>query len=624
MRKSIFVVFSMVIALSMLIAACAPAATPAPAAPAAEAPAAAAPVAAAPAAAEPTVAPEAPTTEAAPAVVAFDRNETLYTSGTQWGPPSSWNPWNGGGYGMGTIGLIYETLFIYDPLADKFTPWLAAEDGKWTDDTTFEVKLRDGMTWSDGSKVTADDVVFTYELADPNGKYKAGLNVAKMWTFLSSIEKVDDLTVDFKFKATPYQEIGYYMYATPIVPKAIWESMSVEDIVGSANEKPVGSGPYLLESADQDREVLVRNEEWWGIKAFGKTPGPKRIVDIVNGSNNVALGMVLQGGLDLSNNFLPGVASLLGNYGSLSTYYSEPPYMISANVAAMIINEQKKPLDDVKFRQAMAYAINVNEIVVNDYTNIVKAADPTGLMPIWDKYVDKDQVAKLGWSYDPEKAKKILADAGYKDIDNDGFVETPDQSKIALKVAVPNGWSDWMAAVQIISKNMKAVGINIEPDYPEYGPWRDAQLKGTFDLAIQNEAQMSNTVWSYYNWVFQNPATPDHIASAQYGNYGLYENVEAFDLVNELDQCKLGDDACIKAVASKLQKITLTDIPTLPLWYNGLWSQTTSTVWTNWPSGAEKDGKPATNHYLPATWRGYWNLSGIQMLLDLQPVPPAE
>ena len=61
----------------------------------------------------------------APAVVSYAREETLYTSGTQWGPPSSWNPFNGGGYAMGTIGLVYETLYIYDPLADKFTPWLA-------------------------------------------------------------------------------------------------------------------------------------------------------------------------------------------------------------------------------------------------------------------------------------------------------------------------------------------------------------------------------------------------------------------------------------------------------------------------------------------------------------------
>jgi peptide/nickel transport system substrate-binding protein len=486
---------------------------------------------------------------------------------------------------------------------------------KWVDSTTMEVKLRDGLAWSDGTPLTADDVKFTFDMADPNGAYKASLNFVRMWNFLASVEKVDDLTVHFKFNETPYQEIGVFFYQTPIVPKHLWENRDAAEITGGANEMGVGSGPYLFESNDQSRQVLVRNENWWGVQAFGKTPAPRRIVDIVNGSNNVALGLVLQGGLDLSNNFLPGVATLVeGGYG-VQTYYDDAPYMISANVATLIINQQKQPLGDVNFRRALAYAINVNDIVVNDYTGIVRAADPTGLMPTQDKYIDKEQVAQLGWTYDSEKAKQILADAGYKDLDGDGYVEAPDGSKIELKVTCPTGWTDWMAAVQIISRDAKAVGLNIEPDYPTFPAWRDAQLQGTFELSIQNEAQMSSTVWNYYNWVFQNPATPEHIAQTQFGNYGLYNNPEAFELLNELDRVEIGDDDAIKEIASQLQKITLTDLPTIPLWYNGLWAQYSNAVWTNWPASAQD-----ANHYLPASWRGYWNLSGIQMLLDLKPV----
>lgn len=605
MRKSILIVCSLFIVMGMLLSACA---TPA-AAPAAE-----------PAAEEAAEAPAAPAAEpaaeeaasAAETEMVYARNETLYTSGTQWGPPSSWNPWNGGGYAMGTIGLVYETLYIYDPLADKFTPWLAAEDMNWVDDTTLEIKLREGLTWQDGSALTADDVVFTYNLADPNGEYKAGLNFAGLWNFLDKIEKVDDVTVQFIFKDNPaYQEVGFYLWQTPIVPAAIWSKMEVVDITGGANENPVGSGPYKYESHDQDRQVWVRNDNWWGVKEFGKAPAPKRIVDIVNGSNNVALGMVLQGGLDLSNNFLPGVASLVeGGYG-VQTYYPDAPYMLSANVAALIINEQVKPLDDVNFRKALAYAIDLNDIVQNAYTGIVKAADPTGLLPIWDKYIDKDMVAKYGHSYDPEMAKKILTDAGYKDVDGDGFVEDKDGNKIELTVTCPSGWTDWMAAIQIISKNAQAAGMNVTPDYPDYGPWRDAQLKGTFELSLQNEAQMSSTPWSYYKWVFQNPL--ENIATAQYGNYGRYDNPKAFDLVNQLNLVKVGDDAGIKAITSQLQEITMTEFPTIPLWYNGLWAQTSNAVWTNWPSSAE-----TSNHYLPASWRGYWNMSGIQMLMELK------
>ncbi|HSB01049.1 MAG TPA: ABC transporter substrate-binding protein [Anaerolineales bacterium] len=549
--------------------------------------------------------------------IIFERTETLYTSGTQWGPPSSWNPFNGGGYAMGTVGLVYETLYIYDPLADKFTPWLAAEDMHWAEEKIMEVRLREGLTWSDGEPLTADDVKFTFDLADPHGQYKASLNFLRLWNFLDSIEKVDDLTVHFKFNETPYQEIGVFFYQTPIVPKHLWESRDVADITGGANEKGIGSGPYIFESNDQSRQVLVRNENWWGIKSFGKTPAPKRIVDIVNGSNNVALGLVLQGGLDLSNNFLPGVASLVeGGYG-VETYYGDSPYMVSANVATLIINQQKKPLDDVNFRRALAYSIDLNDIIQNNYTGLVRVADPTGMMPHQDKYIDKAQRAELGWTYDPEKARQILADTGYKDLDSDGLVEAPDGSRIELKISCPIGWTDWMAAIQIISKDAKAVGMNIEPDYPTQGAWRVAQLNGTFELSIQNEAQLSSSIFNYYNWIFQNPATSEHISQAQYGNYGLYDNPEAFDLLNQLGKVQLGDDESLKEIASKLQKITLAEVPTIPLWYNGMWAQYSNAVWTNWPSEAVDD-----NHYLPSSWRGYWNLSGIQMLLELQPVHP--
>jgi len=84
--------------------------------------------------------------------------------------------------------------------------------------------------------------------------------------------------------------------------------------------------------------------------------------------------------------------------------------------------------------------------------------------------------------------------------------------------------------------------------------------------------------------------------------------------VDELDRVKIGDDAAILAITSKLQKITMTDLPTIPLWYNGLWAQTNNSVWTNWPSAAD-----GSNHFLPATWRGYWNMTSAQMLLDLKP-----
>ena len=141
-------------------------------------------------------------------------------------------------------------------------------------------------------------------------------------------------------------------------------------------------------------------------------------------------------------------------------------------------------MDDPTFRRAVSFAINVNQIVNIAYANLVEATDPTGLLPTWSKYVDQDVVNRLGFSYDPEQAKAILADAGYKDGDGDGFVEAPDGSKIELSIIVPFGWTDWMESIKIIARGCQAVGINLQPEYPDFGGYGAQLYGGTFDKQL--------------------------------------------------------------------------------------------------------------------------------------------
>lgn len=608
MRKTLLTIFSLFIVASMVLAGCA-SPTPETIIQTVEVPGE-----------EVVVTVEVPVTqevivEATPQAPAagevFERSETLYTSGTQWGPPSSWNPFNTGNYATGTIGLCYETLFIYDPLTNEYQPWLA-ESGEFTSDTVYELKLREGITWSDGEPLTAEDVKFTFDMAQ-----EAPVNISTVWDWLDSVEAVDDYNLVFTFKEALYQQWGNTLYTTPIVPAHVWGEFTVEQITSGANENPICSGPYVYESHDQSRMVWVKRDGWWATDALGLDIAPTRIVDIVNGSNNVAMGMVLQGGLDLSNNFLPGVATLVrGGYG-IQTYYPEPPYMLSANTAWLLMNLTKPPMDDPAFRRAMAFAIDVDQIVNVVYGNIVQKSNSTGLLPIWDQYVDQDVVDELGFTYDPDQARAILAEAGYADTDGDGFVEAPDGSKIELKVMVPFGWTDWMESINVISASAQAVGINLVTDFPDYPQYVEQRNAGTFDMMIANDAQMSNTPWTYYNWMFQNPI--EDIATLQNGNYGRYDNQEAFDLVDALDRVPVEDIDGMREIMSQLQRIHLTDMPLIPLWYNGLWSQVSTAAWTNWPSAAED-----ANHYLPAMWRGYLNMTGILMLAELEPVPPAE
>jgi len=474
----------------------------------------------------------------------------------------------------------------------------------------YEAAIREGVTWTDGEELTADDVVFSFELSR-----EAAVPQAPLWDALDSVE-ADGSTVRFTFSEPLYQEWANYLYNYPIVPEHIWADYDAEAVASGANEQPVGSGPYMYDGHSESRMVWVRNDDWWGTRAMGMEMAPRRIVDIVNSDNNTALGLVLQGQLDLSNNFLPGIASLVGGVGgyTVKTFYPQEPYMIAANTAWLVTNNTRAPLDDPEFRKALANSINIDQIVERVYGNIVTKANPTGLLPIWDEYIDQDVVDELGFSYDTARAEQLLADAGYEDADGDGLVETPDGEKIELTIQVPNGWTDWMEAIRVIADSAKQAGINIVTDFPDYNAMVDGRNSGNFDLLIVNEEQISNTPWIYYDWMYQEPIQ-DTMTS---GNYGRYENAEAFDLVVDLDRTPVDDRDEMRRIISEMQRIHLTDMPVIPLWYNGLWSQYSDQVWSGWPEAG------TDNEALPATWRGYFQMSGIEMLANLEPTPAEE
>jgi peptide/nickel transport system substrate-binding protein len=541
------------------------------------------------------------TTPSQAAVESYPRDQTLYTTGTMWGPPSdaSYNPLDPNPE-MGTVGLVYETLFQYDPIGDKFTPWLA-QSATWTDPTTYTIKVRSGVTWNDGQPFTADDVAFTIGLA----KLKAvGSNI---WNYVTDATATDASTVVVKFNNPAYQEWSQWTYNSPILPKHIWATKANEDILKDKNPNGVGTGPYMYKTAAQDRMVYVKNDNWWAKTALNLDVKPKYIVDIVNGANNVALGLLMQGGIDLSNNFLPGVATLVDK-GYVSTYYKQAPYMLSANTAWLATNDAKAPMNDAAFRRAIAFSINTGDIVNKVYGNIVQAADPTGLLPTWTKYIDTAQRDALGFKYDPAKAASILDAAGYKK-GSDGFYANKDGSPIKLTVVVPTGWSDWEAARDVIIASLKAAGINAEAKIADFNARTASLQKGDFDLAVVNDVQLSNTPWTYYDFMFRQPLQDP---AAKNRNYGSYANPDAWALVQQLDKTPVEDVATMQSIMSKLQKISLTDMPIIPLWYNGAWSQVSNVAWTGWPSDA-------TNHVMPVTWNGYWQMSAVQMLTQISP-----
>lgn len=535
-------------------------------------------------------------------VSSYPREETVFTSGQQWGPPSSWNPIPQSGEATGVRGLLYEPLFLFDPATLELEPWLA-ESGEWVSDDVYEVTLREGLTWSDGEALTAEDVVFTAEL----GQYPQ-VPWSNLWNWLDEAEAVDDLTVRYTFSDPRYQEWENFLYDNNVLPEHIMSEWSEDEYISSQNTDPVGSGSYMYSTHGPDRMVWERNDDWWAIDVLGLEMPARYVVDIVNPSNEVALGLLLQGNLDLSNNFLPGI-NTLADSGQVTTYFAESPYMLSANTAVLVPNTLREPMDDPAFRQALARSVNVEQIVTGAYGDIVQAAHPSGLLPAYSDYYIEEVAQEHGFSYDPAEAASILAEAGYEDSDGDGFVETPSGEAIELSLIVPAGWTDWMEASRIIAEGAQAAGINVVADFPDAGAVDDARATGEFDLLVNNFSQISNTPWTWYNYLFHQPIQEQMFP----GNFGRYENDEAWELVQDLARTAQ-DDPEYLTILAQLQEITMTDLPMIPLWYNGLWAQYNTQVWTNWPTS--EAGTP--DHY-PSTWGGYFAMGGIHTLLDIQP-----
>ena len=260
--------------------------------------------------------------------------------------------------------------------------------------------------------MTADDVAYSINLAVSNAADPYSPNVATVDKATASGN-----TVTVTFKGTPgYSEFTGYLWRAPVLPQHIWSKLDPSKIATDANANPVGTGPMTLVSANTQEVAYQTKTGWWGTSALGMSFKFKYLVDVVNGSNSQELGQLNAGNIDWSNNFLPGINMLAqamnggGGY-TLKFFYDKSPYMLSANTVWLEPNTSKAPFNNVNFRKAMAYALNPQAIAQSVYGGIATASTPTGLLPTLAGagFVDKSVESSLGATFDPAKAKQLLA-----------------------------------------------------------------------------------------------------------------------------------------------------------------------------------------------------------------------
>lgn len=538
------------------------------------------------------------------------RNETLYFNGQQWGAINDWNPLSSNSNNAMGIGqkdsartLFYETLYMFNMLDGKMYPLLASGDPVWNDaHTAITVKINKDAKWWDGTPVTADDVVYTWDI---NVKYQSagGSDYAN---YIESIKAQDASTVVITAKLKDGKAVNplkvlEYLPKQYVMQKAYLQKVEQRDGNDAAKIKTdkmddfVASGPYKPMIANDQKVVFQRYDNYWGKAAsmWGKLPAPKYIAHNIYKDNAAGDVAFKAGEVDVSQQFISDVPSMVAG-GKISTYLPEAPYNLGATMPTAFFNLEKPGLDQVAIRKAIAMA--------TDYDQIIKTAMsgqsasfkqvPRSLMNTTageQALVDQNALKDVTWTgNDVEGAKKLLDAAGIKDTDGDGIREYKGQ-KLSFKAECPQGWSDWNASLEIVAAAGKAIGIDIQTYFPDANTFYDDLSNQHFDIAM----------WSPSGAGISNPWTRcfgllsssyNSIKTQMIGNFGGYANTRVDQLLVEIPQ--LTDQAKLKADYTELSKIYLTDVPSFSLMYRPeLFYTVNESVWTNFPQQGSKSDK---------------------------------
>ena len=571
---------------------------------------------------------------AADDVSELPREETLYFAGQQWGAVNSWNIMgtnqnnsmviaNTSGYRS----LMFETLFMYNFLNGELTG-LLADSYEWNDDLTeVKVVLKDAAKWCDGTPVTSQDVVRTWEV-DAEVMNTAGGSYS---AFVDSIEAVNDkefvIYAALNDDGDPVNplKVNDFLIEVPIA-QAAWIDKLVErcggdtvKILNDPGEDVVWSGPYTKYFCDDQKVVLIRDDNYWGQDAsmWGKLPVPKYICHAIYADNPAGELALKAGEVDVCQQFIGNIQDLWLKDGlPISTFYEEAPYGVCLTMPTAWYNMNIPVLEEnAALRKAIAMAVDYDTIIANAKTNqSPSVADvPRSLMNPTDgeqALYDHAAVKDLQWvGNDIEGAKALLDEAGIVDSDGDGWREY-DGEKISLNAVCPNGWTDWQASMEVVAAAGDKIGVEITTLYPEWDIYQTV-------FTNPNQTEYAIFMWSPDAAKPSNPWTrvnqfmgSDYIGIENNwsGNWGQYVNEEADALIKEIPLTTDKED--LIDLYTELTEIYLTEVPSFSLMYRpSMFHAVNESVWTNFPTGDDGRNIPPAD-----CTDGY----GIAALYDLE------
>lgn len=467
---------------------------------------------------------------------------------------------------------IFEPLFFINNINGQVTPWLGTSY-KWQGNKTLVVTIRKGVKWNDGTSFTAADVAFTFNYLK---KYPA-LDSQGLWQVLSSVTANGD-QVTFNFK-TPNVPTFYSIASTVIIPQHIWSSIT--DPTKQMMENPVGTGPYMVGSFTPYQYTLKKNPTYWQADKVHV----QSIVFPVLGNNQTAALKLSSGQWDWATLFLPNVQK---------TFVSKDPnynkyWFPAGGVVSLALNLTKAPFNDVQFRQALAYAIDRQQIAQQAEDGYVNVASQTGLiLPGQSQWLDSSIPHQGVYAYNVQKAKQMFSQAGYK---TNGAGQLLDKSgkPISFSIEVPNGWSDWIQTAQIIQSNLKQLGITINVTTPQYGAYSQSLSDGQFEGALMGFGGQASPFQAYNSLLNSQFAVPVGQSTTQ--NQERWNNSTVNQVLANWQQST--NQSTQQSDAYQIEQTMYKEVPVIALFYGATWSEFSTKKFTGWPSASNPYAPPA-------------------------------
>jgi peptide/nickel transport system substrate-binding protein len=466
-------------------------------------------------------------------------------------------------------GFMYEPMVVYNFRQDSIE-YRLADSFEYSDDLmSITYHLREGLKWSDGKPLTADDVIFSFELAQ---KY-AGIDVAGLFQGetpkVKSVEKVDDNTVRFNLSVVD-TTVEWFIPGHFIVPKHIWEG--VEDPAKFDNLNPVGSGPLTdVQKVTPQQMNVCRNKHYW--------EEGRPYIDCLRlrqyQGNDQVQAALLRGEIDWGSNFIPDIEKTFVAKDPENNHFWYP----AGSPVAIHLNTAKKPFDDLAFRQAFSVALDREEIVdLATYGYAVVNPHITGIGDFFEGWYDDAVNEKYDWlnEFDPDKAIEILDNAGYKDVDGDGMRENKDGSPLEFSIMVVNGWTDWVQSVQMVTEYLQQVGIQAKTKAVEWGQYDAAWKSQDFDAGILWGGTGVSPIRFYGPLLHSNGKGVTYEANHGFSSPEVDALVDAYS--------KTIDNAEHRKIINQLQEVVAENLMIIPIFSNPTWYQYSTKNIVGWPT----------------------------------------